>query len=158
MHQSLPTSGAGLRTARDGGRMGPAQSDQRRSRNQTEHIPPSQDPCTRLCKVGNRMFLLFSYVSILLCYPCPCLCLPILQATGRDGMAIRIPVVWHRANIPRNLACCRCQVLSQCCPESLDVQSTEQAPCAHLSVFTTCPRIRLICGSSAFGQHQEFST
>lgn len=154
MHQNF----ADLQTGRDRRQMGPAQSDQRRSRNQAEHIPLSQDPCTRLRKVGNRMFLLVSYISSLLCYPCPCLCMPSLQTDGRDGMVIWTPDVCHRVNIPCNLVCCRCQVLSQCCPVSLDVQSREQAPCAHLSVFTTCPRIRIIWGSPEFGQHQEFST
>lgn len=102
--------------------------------------------------------------TALLAVPIPTFpCMPSLLDDGRDGTVVWIPAVWHCATTPSNLACCRCQVLSQCHPAAeLCVlgQAVQRTNTLHTSLSlypdTISPQIKVIQGSAVFGQVKVF--
>lgn len=105
--------------------------------------------------------------TALLAFPFPTfLCMPILLDNGRDdGTPVWIPAAWHRVPAPNSLACCRCQVLSQCHPAAdlcVFGQAVQRTNTLHtpLGLYpdTISPKIRVIQGSAVFGQVKIFST
>lgn len=129
-------------------------SDQRRrrSRNQGHHAPLSGAMYQAMQGDKQDVSALKFKHTALLAVPVPTFpCMPSLLDNRRDGTVLWIPAVWHCATTPSNLACCRCQALSQCHPAAeLCVlgQAVQRTNTLHTSLDlypdTISPKIRVI--------------